>query len=380
VADTTHPDQASEVQRLQAEIARLNKVVNALMDRAERSTSAHNSDFGKFQTSIMLEEQVRRRTAELEAAFRENERIQGALRESEARFRGLVNQSLVGIAIIEDGWITYANPKLVEMLGYSVEEMEHLTLLDIAIESEGQIISAQLHRRLQGNADAFLFHGRRKDGSIIDIESYSSMTKKDGKAVLIGMMIDVTKRVRAERKVLALQDQLREQAIRDSLTGLYNRLPLNEFFDRELQRAERYRQSISVVMGDLDHFKVVNDTYGHQAGDETLRVFGDLIRQSYRASDIPCRYGGEEFLILLPDMSLEQAYRRTEHLRALLEATPFVYGAAPVHVTVSFGIAVFPENGRTREALIAAADRALYAAKHGGRNQVRVYSPAMSIE
>jgi diguanylate cyclase (GGDEF)-like protein len=154
---------------------------------------------------------------------------------------------------------------------------------------------------------------------------------------------------------------------------------LNEFFDRELQRAERYRQSISVVMGDLDHFKVVNDTYGHQAGDETLRVFGDLIRQSYRASDIPCRYGGEEFLILLPDMSLEQAYKRTEHLRVLLEATAFAYGAAPVHITASFGIATFPQDGRTREELIAAADRALYTAKHGGRNQVKIYSDSLSI-
>jgi diguanylate cyclase (GGDEF)-like protein len=174
--------------------------------------------------------------------------------------------------------------------------------------------------------------------------------------------------------VQALQNQLREQAIHDPLTGLYNRLPLNEFFDRDLSLAERQGQPISTVMGDLDHFKMVNDTYGHLAGDEVLRVFSDLVRHSYRASDIYCRYGGEEFLILLPGTSLEVACERTEHLREALDATAIIFGTSTIHVTASFGVATFPQHGQTRDALIAAADRALYAAKDCGRNQIKSYS------
>jgi diguanylate cyclase (GGDEF)-like protein/PAS domain S-box-containing protein len=379
VDDALRPDAASEERTLRAEIVRLNKVVKALMDRAERSTSMQGSDFGRFQTAIMLEDQVRRRTEELEASLRENEKIQRALRESESRFRGVVRQSLAGIAIIEDGRCTYANPKLAAMFGYSVEEIMRLTLQDVAAENERRLIEEQMQRRLRGEVERpdFVFQGLRKDGTVIDIEAHSSVMEVGGKSVLISLMIDITERTRAEREVQALQHQLREQAIHDPLTGLYNRQPLNEFFDRELHMAERHRQPISVVLADLDHFKVVNDTYGHQGGDEALRVFSRLIGQSYRASDIFCRYGGEEFLILLPAMSLDRACKRTEHLRKALEAKPVVFGASLIHLTASFGVAAFPLHGKTREALIAAADEALYAAKDGGRNQVKGYSTAL---
>jgi diguanylate cyclase (GGDEF)-like protein/PAS domain S-box-containing protein len=377
--DAPHSDCASADETLRAEIVRLNKIVNALMDRAERSTRVQGSDFSMFQTTIMLQDQVRRRTEELEAASHENEKIYRALQESEARFRGMVSQSLVGIAIVEDGRITYANPKLAEMFGNSVEEILHCSLLDIATESDKQIVAEQIRRRLNGEAShvVYTFHGLCKNGAVIDIECHSSVMEIGGKTLFIDLMIDVTERVRAEREVRALQDQLREQAIHDPLTGLYNRLPLNEFFDRELSLAERQRQPISTVMGDLDHFKIVNDTYGHLAGDEVLRVFSDLIRHSYRASDIFCRYGGEEFLILLPGTALEVACERTERLREALDVTSVVFGTSTIHVTASFGVAAFPQHGQTRDVLIAAADRALYAAKDCGRNQIKSYSVLM---
>jgi diguanylate cyclase (GGDEF)-like protein/PAS domain S-box-containing protein len=382
VADTSRSDRAEGERALRAEIVRLNKVVNALMDRAERSTSVQGSDFGRFQTGIMLEDLVQHRTEELEEAFRENEKIHRDLRESEARFRGVVSQSLVGIAIIEGGRCTYANPKLAQMFGYSVEEIQRMTLTDVATARDSPSIAEQIRRRLGGQEDRaeFVFKGLRKDGVLIDIEAHSSVMQMGGKSVLISLMIDITERIRVEREIQALQDQLREQAIRDPLTGLYNRLPLNEFFDRELRMAQRRRRPISTVLVDLDHFKTVNDTYGHQAGDEVLRVLGDLIRQSYRASDIPCRYGGDEFLILVPDMALELACERTEHLRKALEETSIVHGTSLTHITASFGVATFPQHGDTRDALIAAADRALYTAKNCGRNQVKCYSPSMATQ
>jgi diguanylate cyclase (GGDEF)-like protein/PAS domain S-box-containing protein len=370
---------ASKEQAQEAEISRLNKIVKALMDHAERSTNAQGSDFSIFKTTIMLENQVRRRTEELEAALRENERINRALSESEAKFRGVVSQSLAGIALIEDGRLIYANPKLAEIFGYEDGEMLGITPNEIVAESDMELVIEQTRRRLSGEEDkvAYGFQGLRKNGTVIDIECHSSVMEIGCKPVFVSLMIDITERVRAEREVRALQDQLREQAIHDPLTGLYNRLPLNEFFDHELRAERRHSRPICIVLADIDHFKAVNDVYGHLAGDEVLKMFSGLIRHFYRASDIPCRYGGDEFLILLPNMPLEAACQRTENLRNALETTPVVYGTSQIRATATFGIAAFPQHGKTRDELIAAADRALYAAKERGRNQIGNFSLAM---
>jgi PAS domain S-box-containing protein len=211
----------------------------------------------------------------------------------------LVNQSLVGIAIIVDGRFSYVNPKFVEMFGYNVEETQVLTIQDISAESDRQLVQEQVRRRVNGETDRadYVFRGRRKNGAEIDVECHSSVMEIGGRPALIDIVLDITARTKAEREMHKLQGQLREQAIHDPLTGLYNRRHLNEFFDRELKLAERHHHPISIVLGDLDHFKDVNDDYGHLAGDEILKVFGDLIKHSFRPSDISCRYGGEEFLI-----------------------------------------------------------------------------------
>jgi diguanylate cyclase (GGDEF)-like protein len=133
-------------------------------------------------------------------------------------------------------------------------------------------------------------------------------------------------------------------------------------------------------MGDLDHFKAVNDTHGHLAGDEVLRRFARMVRNSFRSSDILCRYGGEEFLILLPNTALEVACERAEQVRRTLEETRITCGSSSIRLTASFGVAAFPEHDRTREGLIAAADRALYAAKNCGRNRVARYAASMDGE
>ena len=322
-----------------------------------------------------LEDLVRKRIEELEAALCENERMNSALRESESRFRGLVDQSLAGIAIIEDGQFTYANTKLAEMFGYGVEELLNQEPLETATNADRQHVKEQMDRCLSGEVDhvSYIFHGLRKDSAILDVECHSSVTEVGGRTVLINQMIDVTERVRAEHEVRALQKQLRDEAIHDPLTGLYNRLPLKEVFDREINLAERCNGTVSVVMADLDHFKAVNDNCGHLAGDETLRVFSRLIQTAFRTSDIHSRYGGDEFLILLPGLTHEHAYERTEQLRNTLEATEIAYGPVLVRVSATFGVATYPEHGRTLDALIAAADRALYAGKRSGRNRVMIY-------
>lgn len=227
-----------------AEILRLRKVVKALMNRSERSTSLQDSDFNLFETAVMLEEQVRQRTEEVEAALQE---------------------------------------------------------------------------------------------------------------------------------VQVLRARLEQQAIRDPLTGLYNRRYLDEALDRELARAGRSGTPVAVIMGDIDHFKVINDTYGHPAGDEVLRAFSTLLKQSCRRSDIPCRYGGEEFLLILVDTPEGEALQRAEHCRHAFSATPIVFESSKIQATASFGVSSFPAAGNSRDALIAAADVALYEAKDCGRDTVKRY-------
>jgi diguanylate cyclase (GGDEF)-like protein len=334
-----------------AEVTRLNKIIRVLMDRAERSTSAQSSDFGLFQTTIILEAQVRRRTAELEAALRENEKINHALGESEAKFRGLVSQSLVGIVLIEDGKFSYSNARFDEMFGYSADEVRNLRPTDVAIESDRAFAAENLRKRVSGEVDH------------VDV---------GGKLILISLVLDITERTRAEREVQALQARLRDQSTHDALTGLYNRRYLEQTLGRELVLAERAGHPVSVIMGDLDRFKAVNDRLGHLAGDEVLRVFGDLLKRQARGSDIYCRYGGEEFLLVLPGMAEASAIERAELLRSAIAAAPVAYGVSEIAVTASFGIATFPRHGRTGDELIAAADSALYAAKTAGRNRVNL--------
>ena len=148
-----------------AEVARLNKIINALMDRAERNASDQVSEFGLFQSTIMLEERVRRRTAELEAALRENEKMNRALRESEAKFRGLVSQSLVGIVLIEDGRFSYSNAKFDEIFGYTSEEILGMEPAQTSVESDRGLIAENMRKRLNDESDRldYVFHGLRKE-------------------------------------------------------------------------------------------------------------------------------------------------------------------------------------------------------------------------
>lgn len=151
------------------------------------------------------------------------------------------------------------------------------------------------------------------------------------------------------------------------------RLPNSRSFDVQAERilASRGSDSVGVLMLDLDHFKDLNDRFGHPAGDEALRVFAELLRRSLRPGDVPARYGGEEFAVLLPGADLQAAESVAERIRAGLEATPILLGPGIVaRITVSAGVAVAPSDGTERMALLAAADRALYGAKHGGRNRV----------
>ena len=171
-----------------------------------------------------------------------------------------------------------------------------------------------------------------------------------------------------------LQSELREQAIRDPLTGLYNRRYLTEALEREFARARRESYPISFVMIDIDHFKDINDSFGHPAGDAILQRLATLILSQTRIGDIVCRYGGEEFLVVLPNVSSEIAYQITERWRlSFMGLTlPLTLGARKA--TISCGISIFPEHGEGGAVLISLADKAMYQAKAAGRNRVIIWS------
>ena len=171
-----------------------------------------------------------------------------------------------------------------------------------------------------------------------------------------------------------LQSRLREQAIRDSLTNLFNRRYLEETLDRELSRAGRENYPVCIIMIDIDHFKKVNDTYGHEAGDQILKAIANILAEQSRRGDFACRYGGEEFVITMPNISLEIAYERAEHLRQSLTLLRVPHEVYTLSVTISIGISCYPENGLTREAILRAADQAMYAAKDAGRDHILSYN------
>lgn len=171
---------------------------------------------------------------------------------------------------------------------------------------------------------------------------------------------------------LRLRETLRLESIRDPLTSLYNRRHMEASLGREVLRAKRHGTPVSIIMLDIDHFKDLNDTHGHEAGDVVLRELAALVRQSIRGEDIACRYGGEEFLLILPDAPLEIAIQRAKELRLKGENLQIVYLNRLLTITISLGIAAFPAHGPDIKDTVKAADAALYQAKKEGRNRVVV--------
>jgi diguanylate cyclase (GGDEF)-like protein/PAS domain S-box-containing protein len=170
-----------------------------------------------------------------------------------------------------------------------------------------------------------------------------------------------------------LQSQLREQAIRDALTNVFNRRYLEETLVRELARAERESYPLCLIMMDLDYFKDVNDTHGHEAGDIVLKVLAETVVRQSRHGDFVCRYGGEEFVLVMPNIGIETARQRAEELHQIINSLRIPYGVFTLTTTISMGVAAYPEHGKTKEELLRSADRAMYIAKNTGRNRVVVY-------
>ena len=177
--------------------------------------------------------------------------------------------------------------------------------------------------------------------------------------------------VELQDRLLKAQAELEQRATHDALTGIKNRGSLLEILGRELRRTRRTGSPTGVALFDVDHFKSVNDTYGHPIGDEVLIEVAKRCQGVVRDYDVFGRYGGEEFLLLMPESPLAAAFDRAERLRAEIKSMPFVYQRRPIGpVTLSAGVAEFPGHGADRDTLLRQADAALYQAKQGGRDRV----------
>jgi diguanylate cyclase (GGDEF)-like protein len=183
--------------------------------------------------------------------------------------------------------------------------------------------------------------------------------------------LEVTKRIWAEKDLTEANLHLHDKAVRDALTGLYNRRYLEESLDREMSRAMRSGQAMGVMMIDIDHFKQCNDTFGHVAGDRVLHAVAQRLLSLTRGEDILCRYGGEEFVLVMTNASARAVLERAEALRTGVQGLSVEHENRQIGpLTLSIGIALLPDQGDSWRAVLPAADAALYQAKQAGRNRV----------
>lgn len=378
---------ALNVPALQAEIVRLNKMIQALMNRAESNTSLQGSDFNLFQTAITLEDQVRRRTVQLENARLETDKITRALRESENHNRLLVENSPVSIHEIDlVGRVTSMNRAGLLMRGVKEEaEVQGTFYLDAVCDADRERIGKLLATAYAGETSHFEFRANRPNEKIfkscfVPIKNKNGSTEK-----LMGITEDITERKNAE-------EQVRKLAFYDTLTNLPNRRLLLDRLGQARAASKRSSRYGAVMFLDLDKFKSLNDTHGHDMGDLLLIEVARRITGCLREIDTVARFGGDEFVVMLSDLdeeknqALEKAGNLAEKIRITL-AEPYllrrlqegdVEKIVEHHCTSSIGVVLFLRQDASQDDILKWADTAMYQAKADGRNTVRFFDKEFS--
>lgn len=235
-------------------------------------------------------------------------------------------------------------------------------------ESKSALLCNHLHRPLPAG---YLCVPMMAQGEIVGLLHLMKQGRSHLTETKQNLAITVAEHLAIASSSLKLRETLYNQSICDSLTGLFNRRYLEETLKREISRAKRKQSSLGIIMIDIDHFKSFNDTFGHDGGDVLLRELSRILQGNIRREDIACRYGGEEFVLILPDASLENTQRRAEQLREAVKNLKLHYLNHPLgEVTISLGVAIYPDHGLTEEVVLRAADEALYRAKNEGRDRV----------
>ena len=308
---------------------------------------------------------------------KERRRAAEVLEESEARFRDLFeNMSDLVQSVAPDGRIVGANRAWKRVLGYDDAELARIRLLDVVHPDDREHCAAVFERVLAGE-DVGRFGTRflARNGRVIEVDGTSRRRLEGNRVVFTQTVLRDVSEERAQRRELErarnelelANHDLRRLAATDALTGLNNRGAFEEHLVRELSRAFRYSTELSLVLLDVDQFKLFNDRFGHSAGDDVLRTVARLIRAAARGTDFVARFGGEEFVVLLPHCSARGAFAQAERFRQVIAGWP--WPARPI--TVSVGVATTNPELLDAAMLVRLADEALYRAKQSGRNQVR---------
>ena len=296
------------------------------------------------------------------------------LRQSEQRFRALIEQSADAIVLIDtQGRVLYLSPSTTRVLGYMLEELIGRKVLEMIHPDDWETILALLAAIVQepGKSLSAEFRVRCRDGTFRWMEGTGTNLLADPNVgAIVGNYRDITERKQAEERQRVLQERILALATTDPITSLPNHGALIDRLDQELERAHHYDRSCSLLFLDLDHFKALNDGYGHAVGDALLCKFADLVRTQLRGMDTMGRWGGEEFVVILPELSAEDTLHLAEAIRTMVATNTFRVGGG-IHLTCSVGLASYPVHAQEREGLLRAADRAMYGAKRFGRNQVR---------
>jgi diguanylate cyclase (GGDEF)-like protein/PAS domain S-box-containing protein len=302
--------------------------------------------------------------------------MKNTLADSELRYRRLFEATQDGILILDakTGLIADVNPFLIKMLGYSREELVEKKLWEVGafkdIEASKIAFGALQETEYIRYEDLPL---KAKDGHLIQVEFVSSVYLVGEEKVIQCNIRDITDRKKAQDALIKSEALLWELSTRDSLTGLFNRRYLEETLDRELHHAGRKNLPLGVIMLDVDNLKQFNDTSGHAAGDVVLRELGKMLIECVRKEDIPSRYGGDEFIIILPDASLEVTLKRAELISERVKQYIHQFENKALNtISLSSGVAIFPDHGLTSLALLKSADDALYQAKAEGRDRIIV--------
>jgi diguanylate cyclase (GGDEF)-like protein/PAS domain S-box-containing protein len=293
-----------------------------------------------------------------------------------------VEHSPASIVITDiNGNIQYVNPKFTALSGYSLEEVRDQTPRILKSGRTPLQIYHELWRTiLAGQEWRSELLNRKKDGTLF-WESVSISGISDAKGQIshfVAVKEDITARKESEQKIHLLNADLEKLAMTDYLTNLYNRRYFMQRSEEEFKRAKRGQHPLSALMLDIDKFKSVNDTYGHEAGDLVLKQVAATLRYNLREVDLLGRLGGEEFAVLLPGTSLREANISAERVRQAIQNEPFQVPGAALNISISIGAAVFTPEMTCIDDILRNADAALYQAKHNGSNRVWLYQETAS--